>query len=146
MSECLSSDYLPRLFDLLKTNSRPPLLSLALARNSTGSCPSAEMRKRRSSLIPWRSPHLRKISLHEWQRKPTGCSSQSPLLHLSQRHRSRASSWCVLEFQLLYVWPLDWCLFTPTLRQICFREFHETALRNVSCIFLWQKKTQTPTT
>lgn len=56
MSECLSSDYLPRLFDLLKTNSRPPLLSLALARNSTGSCPSAEMRKRRSSLIPWRSP------------------------------------------------------------------------------------------
>lgn len=56
MSECFSSDYLPRLFDLLKTNSRPPLLSLALARNSTGSCPSAEMRKRRSSLIPWRSP------------------------------------------------------------------------------------------
>lgn len=45
MSECLSSDYLRRLFDLLKTNSRPPLLSLALARNSTGSCPSAEMRK-----------------------------------------------------------------------------------------------------
>lgn len=38
-------DYVFRLLDLLKTNSRSPLLSLALARNEAGSCPSAEMRK-----------------------------------------------------------------------------------------------------
>lgn len=38
-------DYVFRLLDLLETNSRSPLLSLALARNEAGSCPSAEMRK-----------------------------------------------------------------------------------------------------
>lgn len=42
-------DSLSRLLDLFKTNSRLPLSILALARNATGSCPSAEMRKRRSS-------------------------------------------------------------------------------------------------
>lgn len=38
-------DYSFRLLDLLKTDSRSRLLSLALARNEAGRCPSAEMRK-----------------------------------------------------------------------------------------------------
>lgn len=45
MFECVSDYYLLCILDLLKTNSRPPLLSLALARNGAGSCPNAEMRK-----------------------------------------------------------------------------------------------------
>jgi len=46
MFECFPGDYLPRLLDLLKPISRPPLFkSLALARKGNWSCPSAELRK-----------------------------------------------------------------------------------------------------
>lgn len=38
-------DYVFRLLDLLKTDSRSRLLSRALARNEAGRCPSAEIRK-----------------------------------------------------------------------------------------------------
>lgn len=63
--------------DSLKTNSRSPLLSPALARNEAGSCPSAEMRKgvplpflNRETLL-----HLRSIPLHKSRRDPPGSFS-----------------------------------------------------------------------
>lgn len=154
MFDCVSRDYLPRL---LKTNSRSPLLSLALARNGAGSCPSAEIREG----VPL--PFLNRGSSSTWRDRfhftsnHTGQRGFRLLWVLSAADERRAPSRRVMEFLTISArpsTPQHWCFLAPPRRRICFweSEFRETklwsvaALRNVSCIFVCHKSSQTPTT
>lgn len=88
--------------------------------------------------------------------RPSGAVfTQSELWDLCQQAESVFSSFLWeggVCFNHLGVCPQHWCFSTPPHREICFWEFRETklwsvaALRNVTCIFVWHKNTQTPTT